>query len=219
MLGSSFVQVGSGEALDISDAVKVSGLNGLDEGLENFVTTIMVWTGTSYDTYGYVNAEEAAAWEWPDAADKWLLEDMTDIAAVQVPAGDGFWVNAAQTGTITLVGQVPAAAETTINVNPGFNLLSSPYAKDINIQDIKVNGLAGLDEGLENFVTTIMVWTGTSYDTYGYVNAEEAAAWEWPDAADKWLLEDMTDIANVTIPAGSGFWLNTAGTGSVTFTK
>ena len=128
----------------------------------------------------------AAAWEWPEAADKWLLEDMTDIAAVQVPAGDGFWVNAAQTGTITLVGQVPAAAETTINVNPGFNLLSCPYAKDINIQNIKVNGLNGLDEALEKFVTTLKVWTGTGYRTYGYVNAEEAAAWEWPGDDSRW---------------------------------
>ena len=219
LLGSSFVQVGSGEALDISDAVKVSGLNGLDEGLEKFVTTLKVWTGTSYDAYGYVNAEEAAAWEWPEAADKWLLEDMTDIATVPVPAGNGFWVKAAQTGTITLIGQVPAAAETSINVTPGFSLISCPYAKDINIQDIKVNGLNGLDEALEKFVTIIKVWTGTSYDTYGYVNAEEAAAWEWPEAADKWLLEDMTDIADVTIPAGAGFWIKTSGTGSVTFTK
>ena len=219
MLGSSFVQVGSGEALDISDAVKVSGLNGLDEGLENFVTTIMVWTGNGYDTYGYVNKAEAEAWEWPEAGDKWLLSDMSDIAAASMPVGNGFWVNTSGMGTITLIGQVPAAAETSINVTPGFSLLSSPYAKDISIQDIKVSGLAGLDEGLENFVTTIMVWTGNGYDTYGYVNAEEAAAWEWPEAADKWLLSDMSAVAEVTIPAGAGFWLNTAGTGSVTFTK
>ena len=219
LLGSSFVQVGSGEALDINDAVKVSGLNGLDEALEKFVTTVRLWTGTSYDTYGYVNADEAAAWEWSEAADKWLLEDMTDVAAVPVPAGDGFWVQTTGTGTVTLIGQVPAAATTDVTINPGLNLVSCPYAKEINIQDVKVNGLKGLDEALEKFVTTIRLWTGTSYDTYGYVNAEEAAAWEWPEAADKWLLEDMTDIADVTIPAGAGFWVQTTGTGSVTFTK
>ena len=101
MLGSSFVQVGTGEALDINDAVKVSGLNGLDEGLEKFVTTLKVWTGTGYRTYGYVNAEEAAAWEWPEAADKWLLSDMTDIADVTIPAGAGFWIQTTGTGSVT----------------------------------------------------------------------------------------------------------------------
>ena len=101
LLGSSFVQVGSGEALDINEAIKVSGLNGLDEGLEKFVTTVRLWNGTGYDTYGYVNADEAAAWEWSEAADKWLLSDMSDIADVTIPAGAGFWIKTTGTGTVT----------------------------------------------------------------------------------------------------------------------
>ena len=219
MLGSSFVQVGSGEALDINEAIKNNGLPGLNEAMDYFATTIRLWTGTGYRTYGYITAEEAELNEWPEAANKWLLGDMTDIAAVPVPAGDGFWVQTTGTGSVTLIGQVPAEAETAVNIIPGLNLVSCPYAKDINIQDVKVNGLPGLNEAMDYFATTIRLWTGTGYRTYGYITAEEAIANEWPEAANKWLLGDMTDIADVTIPAGAGFWIQTTGTGSVTFTK
>ena len=219
LLGSSFVQVGSGEALDINEAIKNNGLPGLNEDMDDFSTTVRLWTGTGYDTYGFVTEEEAILNEWPEAADKWILEDFTDIAAVQVPAGNGFWVKTTGTGTITLVGQVPAAATTDVTINSGFNLISCPYAKEINIQDVKVNGLPGLNEAMDDFATTIRLWTGTGYDTYGYVTEEEAVLNEWPEAANKWILEDFTAIADVTIPAGVGFWVRTTGTGSVTFTK
>ena len=219
MLGSSFVQVGSGEALDINEAVKTTGLPGLNEDMSDFATTMMTWTGSGYRTYGFVTEEEAIANEWPEAANKWILGDFTDIAVVPVPVGDGFWVQTTGTGTITLIGQVPAEATTDITINPGLNLISCPYAKDINIQDVKVNGLPGLNEAMDDFATTILVWTGSGYKTYGYVTEAEAIANEWPEAANKWILGDFTDIADVTIPAGAGFWIQTTGTGSVTFTK
>ena len=225
LLGSSFVQVGSGEALDINDAIKVSELPGLTDDFSDFATMVKLWTGTGYRTYGYVTAEQAndeENWGWPESGDKWILGDMTDIAAVQVPAGDGFWVQTTGTGSVTLIGQVPAEAETAVNIIPGLNLVSCPYAKEINIQDVKVNGLPGLTEDFSDFATMIKLWTGTGYRTYGYVTTEQAndeENWGWPESGDKWILGDMTDIADVTIPAGAGFWIQTTGTGSVTFAK
>ena len=225
MLASSFVQVGSGEALDINDAIKNNGLPGLTEDFSDFATTVLAWTGNGYKTYGYVTAEQAndeENWGWPESGDKWILGDMTDIAVVPVPAGDGFWVQTTGTGTITLIGQVPAAATTDVTINPGLNLVSCPYAKDINIQDVKVNGLPGLKDDFSDFATTILVWTGNGYKTYGYVTTEQAndeENWGWPESGNKWILGDMTDIADVTIPAGAGFWIQSTGTGTVTFTK
>ena len=223
MLASSFVQVGSGEALDINDAIKNNGLPGLNADFSDFDTSIRLWTGTGYDTYGFVTAEQAndENWLWPESANMWILGDMSDIAVVQVPAGDGFWVQTTQTGTITLIGQVPAAATTDVTIKPGLNLISCPYAKDINIQDVKVNGLPGLNADFSDFDTSIRLWTGTGYDTYGYVTAEQAndENWLWPESANMWILGDMSDIADVTIPAGAGFWVQSTATGSVTFTK
>ena len=223
MLGSSFVQVGSGEALDINDAIKNNGLPGLNADFSDFDTSIRLWTGTGYDTYGFVTAEQAndENWLWPESANMWILGDMSDIVVVQVPAGDGFWVQTTQTGTITLIGQVPAAATTDVTIKPGLNLISCPYAKDINIQDVKVNGLPGLNADFSDFDTSIRLWTGTGYDTYGYVTAEQAndENWLWPESANMWILGDMSDIADVTIPAGAGFWVQSTATGSVTFTK
>ena len=223
LLGSSFVQVGSGEALDINEAIQNNGLPGLNADFSDFDTSVRLWTGTGYDTYGFVTAEQAndENWLWPESANMWILEDMSDIAAVQVPAGDGFWVKTTGTGTITLIGQVPAAATTDVTINPGFNLVSCPYAKDINIQDVKVNGLPGLNADFSDFDTSIRLWTGTGYDTYGYVTTEQAddENWLWPESANMWILEDMSDIADVTIPAGAGFWIRTTATDTVTFTK
>ena len=114
---------------------------------------------------------------------------------------------------------------TKVTVKPGLNLLGSSFvqvgsgeALDIN-EAIKNNGLPGLTEDMSYFNTTVRLWTGNGYDTYGFITEEEAVANEWPEAADKWLLEDFSAIANVTIPAGAGFWIKTTGTGSVTFTK
>ena len=219
LLGSQFVEVGTDAALDINEAIQNNGLPGLTEDGSDFSTKVLVWTGNGYRTYGFLTEEEAIANEWPEAADKWLLEDFSDIAVVPVPAGDGFWVQTTGTGAITLIGQVPAAATTDVTINPGLNLISCPYAKEINIQDVTVNGLPGLTEDGSDFSTKVLVWTGNGYRTYGFLTEEEAIANEWPEAADKWLLEDFSDIANVTIPAGAGFWVQTTGTGSVTFTK
>ena len=89
------------------------------------------------------------------------------------------------------------------------------------MQDVKVNGLPGLNADFSDFSTKLLVWTGTSYDTYGYVTAEQAndENWLWPESANMWILGDMSDIADVTIPAGTGFWIQSTATGSVTFTK
>ena len=219
MLGSSFVQVGSGEALDINEAIQNNGLPGLTEDMSDFSTKVLVWTGNGYKTYGFLTEAEAIENEWPEAANKWLLSDFSDIAVVPVPAGDGFWVQTTGTGSITLVGQVPAAATTDVTINPGLNLISCPYAKEINIQDVTVNGLRGLTEVMSDFATKVLVWTGNGYKTYGFLTEAEAIENEWPEAANKWLLSDFSDIADVTIPAGAGFWVQTTGTGSVTFTK
>ena len=104
LLGSSFVQVGTGEALDINDAIKVSGLPGLTEDFSDFATMVKLWTGNGYRTYGYVTAEQAndeENWGWPESGDKWILEDMSDIANVTIPAGAGFWIQTTGTGSVT----------------------------------------------------------------------------------------------------------------------
>ena len=103
MLGSSFVQVGSGEALDINEAIQNNGLPGLNADFSDFDTSIRLWTGTGYDTYGYVTAEQAddENWLWPESANMWILEDMSDIADVTIPAGAGFWIRTTATGTVT----------------------------------------------------------------------------------------------------------------------
>ena len=64
------------------------------------------------------------------------------------------------------------------------------------------------------------VWNGTGYSTYGWLDADDGTENEMPEWNSKWLLGDMSDLANVTIAAGQGFWIiSPKATGSVTFVQ
>ena len=91
-----------------------------------------------------------------------------------------------------------------------------------NIQDFFAGGntLAGLDGDYE-FQSKLLSWTGTGYDTYGWYAEGDGTNPEvdWPEADAKWILFDQTDIADVTLNVGEGFWIQTTGSGSITFSK
>ena len=93
--------------------------------------------------------------------------------------------------------------------------------KDINDLFVQ-NTLPGLDDEYE-FQTTMLAWTGTGYRTYGWYADGDGSDPEvdWAEADAKWILEDQSDIADVTIPAGTAFWFRTkVGTiGTVSFAE
>ena len=222
MVGAQFVNVG-GESKDINDLFSAEGnsLPGMtDDG--DFQTTLLVWTGTGYDTYGWADADDGTNNEWEEANSKWLLYDGSDIAQVDMSAGKAFWLrtNGSQ-AAVTTSGEVPDAAAEPVAIANEFTMIANPRPSGLNIQKIvpseTIPGMT--DDG--DFQTTLLVWTGTGYDTYGWADADDGTNNEWEEANSKWLLYDGSDIADVTIPMGTAMWFRTKTTtsGSVSFAE
>ena len=221
LLGSQFVEVGTDAALDINEVVlPAAEVAGLNENYE-FQTTLQTWDGANYATYGWCAAGQGTElFGDPSWDGKWLPFAMDGVAVVDIPAGTGFWIQTTGNSTVTMMGQVASAESTTVNVVSGLNLLSSAYPKAINIQDVVPSAeLPGLNENYE-FQTVLQTWDGANYASYGYCAAGQGTElFGDPSWDGKWLPYAMDGVADVTLPAGSGFWVQTTGTGTVTFAK
>ena len=221
LLGSQFVEVGTDTDADINALVlpsaEVPGLNA-DYA---FQTTLMTWNGSSYTIYGYCAAGQGTDMfgvsEWDG---KWISNGMDAIADVELPAGTGFWIQTTGNSTVTMMGQVASAESTSVDVTAGLNLISASYPKAINVQDVVPSAeVPGLN-GDYAFETTLMTWNGSSYTIYGYCAAGQGTdMFGVPEWDGKWISNGMDAIADVELPAGSGFWVQTTGSGTVTFAK
>ena len=222
MIGSQFVNVGGG-VQNIQDFFAGGNtLAGLDGDYE-FQSKLLSWTGTGYDTYGWYAEGDGTDPEvdWPEADAKWILFDQTDIADVNIKNGAGYWIQTMAAGEVTVSGEVPTGDSASVEVKSGLNLISNPFPVATNIQDVKPSAeVPGLDADYE-FSTKLLRWTGTGYDTYGWYAEGDGTDPEvdWPEADAKWILFDQTDIADVTLNVGEGFWIQTTGSGSITFSK
>jgi hypothetical protein len=110
-----------------------------------------------------------------------------------------------------------------VTINRELTLVANPLPSAISIQNIKPSAsIPGLDDEYE-FQTTILVWTGTGYRTYGWYADGDGSDPEvdWPEANAKWITNDQSEIADTTISAGAAFWFRTkAGTvGTVSFAE
>ncbi|MBQ8571030.1 MAG: hypothetical protein IJ444_05940 [Kiritimatiellae bacterium] len=216
MIGSQFLNVGA-STKDINDfIIDGSDLLGLDDDGE-YQTKLRVWTGTGYQTYGWLDADDGTNNEAPDWNNTWLLNDFSDIAIENMELGKGVWISVGQVGTITLAGEVNNNDTYTIDVVQGLNMIANPFPTTISIQNIKCD-LAGLDDDGE-YQTKLRVWTGTGYQTYGWLDADDGTNNEAPEWNNSWLLNDFSDLAKITLKVGQGFWFDSPTAGTVTFTK
>ena len=76
-----------------------------------------------------------------------------------------------------------------------------------------------MDMDTGSFQTTLQMWDGSSYTTYGLLGVGQGEEMGLPEWDGKWLTPAMDNLADVEIPAGQGFWIQTTGTGTVTFAK
>lgn len=217
MLGGQFVEVGTGNPIDINSLVQSSDLAGLDANVLP-QSTLKAWTGLGYDIYGWVAAGEGTANGLPEWDSKWVLEDQSAVAAVDVVAGNGFWIQTTAPATITMMGEVSSSNTYSVAVSAGFNMIANPFPMEISIQSVQSTDLAGLDANVLP-QSLLKTWTGLGYDIYGWVAAGEGTANGLPEWDSKWVLEDQSAVANVTIGVGQGFWIQTTAPATITFTK
>ena len=215
LLGAQFVNVG-GQIQDIQDFIASdTTLLGLDDdGM--FQSELLVWNGQGYTTYGWLDADDGTNNEVPEWNNSWLLYDMSDLASVNMTPGMGCWIKSGADAVVSFKGEVPSATTVTQNLTAGFNLLSNPFPAALPIQAVQSDDLPGLDDdGM--FQTELLVWNGQGYTTYGWLDADDGTNNEVPEWNNSWLLYDMSDLANVTIDMGKGFWIKPATAASVVF--
>ena len=216
LIGSQFLNVGA-TVKDVNDfIVDGSNLLGLDaEGA--FQTTMRVWTGNGYDTYGWLDLDDGTANDMPEWNNSWVLYDGSDLAKEAMDIAKGVWLVTSAAGEITVSGEVATGDTYTIDVVKGFNIIANPFPCSISIQDIQTD-LAGIDaEGA--FSTTIRVWTGNGYDTFAWLDADDGTANDMPEWDNSWVLYDGSDLAPVTLKVGEAIWFVAPSAGKVTFTK
>ena len=99
LIGTQFVQIGQ-QAKDIQQLAESTTLPGLDDE-SAFQTTLRLWNGRGYDTFGWLDADDGTANEVPAWNSKWLLYDMSDLAATNIKVGEGFWIVTTAASSVT----------------------------------------------------------------------------------------------------------------------
>ena len=105
---------------------------------------------------------------------------------------------------------------TRVAVNPGFNLVGAQFVEVGTDSSAAINNLVvasadlpGINSSYTGFDTTLQVWTGLGYTTYGLLAVGQGEAVQMPDWDGKWLLSNMTGLADADLPTGNGFWIQT----------
>ena len=215
MIGNQFRLVG-GTAKDLVTVGELdSSMSGFD-GEGTFKTTMRVWTGNGYTIYGWSGGSGTEYLEDATMDNKWLNEDLELVDDV-ADAGFGFWIEAGETGTITISGEVPSESSIETPLVAGFNLLANPYPGAVAIPNFGQldSSFAGFD-GEGTFATTMRVWTGNGYTIYGWSGTSGSEYLEDSTMDNKWLNEDL-ELVEETIPFGTAVWIEAPASGKITF--
>jgi hypothetical protein len=220
MIGVQFVKVG-GADMDLSSVAQLdNSFQGFDEeGF--FATELKVWNGVNgYDNYGWSGTSATEYLEDSTRDNSWLTADL-DVPLEKAKAGSGFWIVAANAGTITLAGEVPSEASVTMDLGNGFNMVANPYPGTVPVSTFGMldDKFPGFDE--EGFFKVEMkIWNGVNgYDNYGWSGTSASEYLEDPTRDNMWLTADL-DVpdATKTVSYGTAVWITTEQTGTITFT-
>ena len=227
MVGTCFQTVGVENEISVQE-IKASGLTGVDW---TFTTeegdTLSVW---SAEDQGYITTlYYTGDTETEDMTDNgaepgtWFDMDAYATSDLVLRPGDAFWIETSSTGaTLTQAGEVPTNAPS-IPIVVGLNMLSNPYPKAVNVNDLfTVTGLTGVDW---TFATeegdTLAIW---DQDSQAYLvtlyYAGDTSTEEMSDNGAEpgtWFDMDSYATASTEIPAGGAFWIQSSGTGTLTF--
>ena len=219
MIGVQFAQVG-GSDLDITNVGALDdAMSGFDdEG--TFATELQVWNGNGYDYFGWSGTSGTDVLDDPTYDNIWLdlntMEPVDDVAS----AGSGFWIKAEKAGTMTISGEVPSSATTTVAISAGFNMVANPYPGAVSITHFGVldSSFAGFDdEG--TFANELQVWNGNGYDYYGWSGTSGTDVLDDPTYDNIWLDLNTMEPVSTEIPFGKAVWIKAKTAGNITFTS
>jgi hypothetical protein len=163
---------------------------------------IFVWDPVS-STYSIETYQTTTAGLPPVTTTNWAPN-----AALLQP-GKGFWVQISQDAgsavDVTLMGEVPAATATTVDLVSGFTMAAVPYPVDITVEETAIGQNPTVGD-------RVFLWSDAS-QSYTIVTYQTTTAGLPPVTTTNWV------PSNVSIPAGSGFWYEGSSARSPSVTK
>ena len=187
-----------------------------------FANIMEVWDPATkgYIQYGWSGTSGTDVDDDPSYDNQWLdsgLEKTEDTIAL----GNGAWIKAATAGSITIAGEVPTAATTTVQLSTGYNIVANPYPGEVAVASFGALSSSMAGYGSDYVFATIMeVWDPETkgYTQYGWSGTSGTDVDDDSSYDNQWLdsgLEKTTD----TIPFGTAVWIKAASEGSITFTS
>ncbi len=201
-------------------AIQFQGVGGGQLGIDkvtsgDFVTQdqIRFWDGTGYTTLAYYG-EDADGGVYDSDGETCLgpgWGDSDQIAAdYSASAGNACWIESANQVEVTVSGEV--TDNTTVSFSAGYNLIANPRPESVALTAVTSDSLATQDQ--------IRFWDGNGYTTYAYYG-EDADGGVYASDGETclgpgWGDSDQLAVTR-TIAVGEGFWLETAGSGTLSF--
>ncbi|MDD2601225.1 MAG: hypothetical protein PHO37_18720 [Kiritimatiellae bacterium] len=131
----------------------------------------------------------------------------TAANAFAVARGKGFWLKRAATGgnAVYVKGEVSGTTPVTPAITTGLNLVGYGTAAAVNINDVTWSGANGGNGNTKTSDAIMVVESDGSLSHYYYFTAPDGWPAAYQELNGKWIKEDYS-VANVTVPAGQGFW-------------
>lgn len=218
MVGLQFVQVG-GTDLDLSTAIIMdASYDGYNSNYD-FANTMRVWTGKGYTTYGWAGTSGTDVDDDPDLDNTWTDLDAEAVIGKTLDAADGVWIYATAPGQVTVSGEVPTNRTIVVNLSAGYNMVCNPFpaATPVTSFGRLDNSFVGYNSNYD-FATTMKVWTGKGYTSYGWAGSSGTDVDDDPDLDYTWTDLDA-EATSAIIPIGTAVWINAAQAGTITFTN
>ena len=223
MVGVQFNKAGGAVgSIDMNDLIKLSPEITPGAFETDFVGApeIQVFNGTAYDMYYYISdatddSDEPLGYNcWADG-DGYQLKE-----ADKLNLGKGFWFRSAQTGTITVLGEVKAEADAVVSFPANnFDIIANPFPKAFSFANVTTTGITpGAFETDFVGAPEIQVFNGTAYDMYYYIS-DATDAEDNPVGYDCWADGDGYILEGNQVERGASFWIKANAAGTMGFAK
>jgi hypothetical protein len=216
LVSAQFVNIGDSVIENVDDVLEALSLPGVDPaGDGTGFARLQTWNNGVYVNYEWAGTNLVDGWGWPETKNKWMTLFSEDIAEIRLENEQGFWIwldpaVVASPKTVTFSGEVLASTTAVTNhLTSGFNLVANPWPEEIDIQNIIVENLPGVDpDGDGTGFVRLQKWNNGVYLNYEWAGTNLVAGWGWPETENKWMTLFSEDIAeDVTLGIGKGFWL------------
>lgn len=184
LASAQFVTIGGAE-VDLQ-TVKPIG----DDTSDNVFLSVLDEYGFTSEMYTWVN------WAGDTYDQEAWIDSSYVIAEKSFPAGQGFWIQGKSGQKIQTAGEV-GSSDVIVELREGNTAVGNPFPLPVNLQEILPSGdgisdnvfLSILDEyGFTSEMYTWVDWAGDTFDQEAWINSSY-------------------EIADVTFPAGQGFWI------------